>query len=137
MKKLTLIFSTALAALLLLAPAQTAYSKGSKIRHLSNPQKELGTAVKKGNVILKVYAPWCPPCRKMAPIVSKLAAEFSDDVTFVEVNLDSFKGIKQRLDFRTIPRFFYFKNGKKIGSSHGSMSKSGLRSEIRKRFKLA
>lgn len=66
-------------------------------------------------VIVDFWAPWCGPCKKIAPVLDELAGEMADEVTFAKVNVDDFPELGARYEIRTIPALIAIKDGKTIG----------------------
>ncbi|KAF2012791.1 thioredoxin-domain-containing protein [Aaosphaeria arxii CBS 175.79] len=66
------------------------------------------------SVVVDFYADWCPPCRAIAPIFSKLADEHATKgkLAFAKVNVDHVKDVAKRYDVSAMPSFLFFKNGK-------------------------
>lgn len=71
-------------------------------------------------VVVRFWAPWCMPCRKMAPIFSKVAAGMgSESVMFGEVDVDNYPGLASPLGVRSIPTVVVFREGKEVARSAG------------------
>ncbi|ATY64118.1 thioredoxin I [Cordyceps militaris] len=70
-------------------------------------------------VAVDFYADWCPPCRAIAPIFSKLAEEHSStgQLAFVKVNVDHVKTASQRYNVSAMPTFVFFRDGLPQGVS--------------------
>lgn len=66
------------------------------------------------HVIVDFYADWCPPCRAIAPIFSKLADEYAakGQLAFAKVNVDHVKDVASRYAITAMPTFVIFKNGR-------------------------
>ena len=65
-------------------------------------------------VLLDAWAPWCGPCRMIAPIVDQLAAELAGQVRVAKLNVDDNPVTAGRLDVRSIPMLLVFKGGREI-----------------------
>lgn len=63
------------------------------------------------------YADWCPPCRVIAPIFSKLADQHAakGQLAFAKVNVDHVKDVAGRYNVSAMPTFMFFQNGKSTG----------------------
>ncbi|PQK13024.1 hypothetical protein BB8028_0003g16380 [Beauveria bassiana] len=82
-------------------------------------------------VVVDFYADWCPPCRAIAPIFSKLAEEHSlpGQLAFVKVNVDHVKNVAQRYNVSAMPTFVFFRDGEPQGVSvEGLTARSSVRS---------
>lgn len=95
------------------------------INHISSISSFDQAVASGAQIFVKIGAPWCPPCQKMAPIISELASEFKS-IVFIEVNLDSFKDLANRYGVRSIPAVLLFKNGSKITQTTGFKDKGSL-----------
>jgi thioredoxin 1 len=66
---------------------------------------------KNGVVLVDFWAEWCGPCRRIAPIVDELAAQFDGRATIGKMNVDENPSVPQRFMVRGIPTLLLFKNG--------------------------
>ncbi|MDA0256867.1 MAG: thioredoxin [Chloroflexi bacterium] len=77
-------------------------------------------------VLVDFWAPWCGPCRMVAPIVEELADEYEGRVKFVKLNTDENPRIAGQYGIRSIPTLLVFKGGKQVGQIVGFRPKSDL-----------
>ena len=83
-------------------------------------------------VLIDFWAEWCGPCKVLGPVIDEVAEDYSDRVKFVKLNIDNNPSNTQKIGIRGIPTLLLFKNGEKIDTSVGVLSKSELASFLDK-----
>ena len=83
-------------------------------------------------VLIDFWAEWCGPCKVLGPVIDEVAEDYSDKVKFVKLNIDNNASNTQKFGIRGIPTLLLFKNGEKIDTSVGVLSKSELASFLDK-----
>jgi thioredoxin 1 len=83
-------------------------------------------------VLVDFWAPWCMPCRMMAPILDELSAEMQGKVKIAKINTEDGQNQDLAIQYQiqSIPNMKLFKGGKVIGEFIGMRSKDTLKSEI-------
>jgi thioredoxin len=90
-----------------------------------------------GPVLVDFWASWCLPCRKMDPIMSKIAAVFRDSVRFVKVDVDQQRDIAERYHIRAMPTFMIFYKGKAVSVTEGARNQSDMELWIQSQLQQA
>ena len=77
-------------------------------------------------VVVDFWAPWCGPCRMLAPMLEELSVEYDGRVNFVKLNTDENPGTAGKYNIRSIPTLFFVKNGEVQDQMAGFRPKSDL-----------
>jgi thioredoxin 1 len=77
-------------------------------------------------VLVDFWAPWCAPCRMIAPAVEQLANEYEGKVKVGKVNIDDYPAIAQRYHIHSIPTLLVFKGGEPVNQVMGAVPKRHL-----------
>lgn len=88
-------------------------------------------------VLVDFWAEWCGPCKKVAPTLQKLAAEFAGQIVIAKVNVDENPGLSQAFQIQSIPTLMFVKNKKIVGQTAGALPEATLRDTINKLIALA
>jgi thioredoxin 1 len=83
-------------------------------------------------VLVDFWAPWCGPCRMVAPIFEELADEFSGRILFVKVDTDENSDLAYEYGIMSIPTLILFKDGKIADKIIGALPKEDLKSFLDK-----
>lgn len=81
-------------------------------------------------ILVDFWAPWCHPCRMVAPILDELAKEYSDKVTIARIDVDQNSKTAARYNIMSIPTLLLFKEGKPVLHMVGFKPKQELKRNL-------
>lgn len=101
-----------------------------KITNLTTDSLKTTVASSALPVLVDFWAPWCGPCKAIAPILEELATELEGKIVIAKVNIDENDAAATDHGVRAIPTMLLFKGGKVVETLVGMMPKAGLKAKL-------
>lgn len=98
----------------------------SEVLHINDADFESVVVNSDIPVLLDFWAPWCGPCKMIAPVLDELAPEFAGKAKIVKMNVDDNQATPAQFGVRSIPTLLLFKNGQVVATQVGALPKTQL-----------
>ena len=86
--------------------------------------------VSSGVAVVDFWAPWCGPCRMVAPVIEELAEEYEGKAKICKVNTDEEQDLAVKFGIRSIPTILFQKDGKVVDQTVGAAAKQTFKQKI-------
>jgi len=86
--------------------------------------------VSNGVSLVDFWAPWCGPCRMIAPVIEELAADYEGKAVVAKVNTDEAPEVAGQFGIRSIPTVLFFKNGELVDQMIGAAPKANYAAKL-------
>ena len=83
-----------------------------------------------GPVMLDCWAPWCGPCKQMAPVLNQLASEFAGVVKIAKLNVDQNPLVSSKFNVLSVPTLLLFNGGRLVNTIPGALSKPEIEGHL-------
>ena len=83
-----------------------------------------------GPVMLDCWAPWCGPCKQMAPVLNQLASEFAGVVKIAKLNVDQNSLVSSKFNVLSVPTLLLFNGGRLVNTIPGALSKPEIEGHL-------
>lgn len=101
-------------------------------KYIELNQTNIEENIKEGVALVDFWAPWCGPCRMIAPVIEQLAEEFEGKAKICKVNTEEEQDLAQQYQIRSIPTILFFKDGEIVDQLIGATTKVALEEKINK-----
>src|SRR5215468_1805940 len=98
----------------------------ARVRDVSETEFEDIVLQAEQPVLVDFWAPWCGPCRAMAPVLDEVAEQFGSNAVLLKFNVDQDPNVAVRYKVRGIPTLILFKDGKEAGRLVGAHEKAKI-----------
>ncbi|RXJ86898.1 thioredoxin [Arcobacter sp. CECT 8985] len=99
-------------------------------KYIELNQENFDNTVSNGVSLVDFWAPWCGPCRMIAPVIEELAQEFEGKANICKVNTDEQQDLAVKYGIRSIPTIIFMKDGEVVDQLVGATSKQALTDKL-------
>jgi len=99
-------------------------------KYVEITEENMLPTIAEGVTMVDFWAPWCGPCRMIAPVIEELAEDFEGKATIAKVNTDENTALAVKYGIRSIPAILFFKDGELMDQMVGADSKDAFAKKI-------
>ncbi len=99
-------------------------------KYIELTSANLDENIKEGVALVDFWAPWCGPCRMIAPVIEELAEDFDGKAKICKVNTDEEQELGAKYGVRSIPTIIFFKDGEIVDQMVGAASKQAFEEKL-------
>src|SRR5687768_3162999 len=97
------------------------------VRAVTSAEFDRDVLQAEGLVLVDFWASWCPPCRRLAPTLNAVAADYEGRLSVAKVDVDENPELAQRYGVQSIPTLILFRDGRAVDKRLGALPKDDLR----------
>jgi len=105
--------------------------------HITDAEFETTVLKSTTPVVVDFWAPWCTPCKMIAPVLEKLAAEYGDKLIIAKVNTDENPEWAMKYGVQGIPTLLFVTHGKVVDHQVGAANASAIQARVDKLLRVA
>ena len=99
-------------------------------KYIELDKQSIENSIKEGVSLVDFWAPWCGPCRMIAPVIEQLAQEFEGKAKICKINTEVEQDLTIEYGIRSIPTILFFKDGKIVDQVIGATTKAALEERL-------
>lgn len=99
-------------------------------KYIDLTQDTIENTIKEGVSLVDFWAPWCGPCRMIAPVIEQLAQDFEGKAKICKVNTEDEQDLTMKYGIRSVPTILFVKDGEVVDQIIGATSKAALEEKL-------
>ncbi|RXJ59928.1 thioredoxin [Candidatus Marinarcus aquaticus] len=99
-------------------------------KYIDLTQDTIEQTIKEGVSLVDFWAPWCGPCRMIAPVIEQLAQDFEGKAKICKVNTEDEQDLTMKYGIRSVPTILFVKDGEVLDQIIGATSKAALEEKL-------